>query len=239
MRFFNKIRKSFIFSENFIKYMLYATGEIILVIIGILIALQVNNWNENRKKEELEIKLLSEVLNPIKEDEKGLEFAIDFYEKKQKLVKQIKNALESNSTNKDSLALQLGEVSLLFAFRTDHSIFESIKAAGLNNIKNDSIRILLPLYYFTANDIKEIHTQFDVANYFREFIYPQYFESFDYGLGAFPKNIDTLRRSSEVKVALDYVYNDARYYTWQYYTLISTNRKLQEKIKFELENRIK
>ena len=41
--------------------MLYAIGEIILVVFGILIALQINNWNEHRKAEEKEIKLLVEL----------------------------------------------------------------------------------------------------------------------------------------------------------------------------------
>ncbi|MBT8315877.1 MAG: hypothetical protein KJP26_15575, partial [Maribacter sp.] len=41
--------------------MRYAIGEIILVVIGILIALQINNWNERKKDQNLEIKILSEI----------------------------------------------------------------------------------------------------------------------------------------------------------------------------------
>ncbi len=48
-------------TENkFIKYLIYAIGEILLVVIGILIALQVNNWNEERKLRALELELLQE-----------------------------------------------------------------------------------------------------------------------------------------------------------------------------------
>ena len=46
------------------RYLLYAIGEIALVVIGILIALQINNWNEDRKEQDLEI----EYLNGIKQD---------------------------------------------------------------------------------------------------------------------------------------------------------------------------
>ena len=49
IRFFRKIRQTFLVNNAFSKYMLYAIGEIILVVIGILIALQINNWNDNRK----------------------------------------------------------------------------------------------------------------------------------------------------------------------------------------------
>jgi len=51
LKFFRAIRKKLIEQDNIRKYLLYAIGEIMLVVIGILIALQVNNWNEERKKQ--------------------------------------------------------------------------------------------------------------------------------------------------------------------------------------------
>ncbi|WP_235299483.1 hypothetical protein [Portibacter marinus] len=48
IKFFRKVRKSFLAEQKFSKYLLYALGEIILVIVGILIALQVNNLNNER-----------------------------------------------------------------------------------------------------------------------------------------------------------------------------------------------
>ncbi len=47
--FFRKIRKKMADDNKPLKYMRYAVGEIALVVIGILIALQINTWNENRK----------------------------------------------------------------------------------------------------------------------------------------------------------------------------------------------
>ena len=49
IKFFRKIRRKLLTENKISKYLLYAIGEIILVVIGILIALQVNNWNEDRK----------------------------------------------------------------------------------------------------------------------------------------------------------------------------------------------
>jgi hypothetical protein len=56
INFFRKIRQKLLTENNFSKYLIYAIGEILLVVIGIIIALQVNTWNENRKRniEELE-----------------------------------------------------------------------------------------------------------------------------------------------------------------------------------------
>ena len=64
LTFLRKIRKSLLESGSARKYFLYAIGEIALVVIGILIALQINNWNEDRKEQALEL----EYLNGIKQD---------------------------------------------------------------------------------------------------------------------------------------------------------------------------
>lgn len=51
LKFFRKIRQSLMAENRFSKYVLYAIGEIVLVVIGILIAVQINNWNEKQKAE--------------------------------------------------------------------------------------------------------------------------------------------------------------------------------------------
>jgi len=64
IKFFRKIRQKLLTENKFSKYLLYATGEIILVVIGILIALSINNWNEKR----IETERLNSVLNIVKAD---------------------------------------------------------------------------------------------------------------------------------------------------------------------------
>ena len=54
INFFRKIRQRLLTENKFSKYLIYAIGEIILVVLGILIALQINNWNENQKTKKLE-----------------------------------------------------------------------------------------------------------------------------------------------------------------------------------------
>jgi hypothetical protein len=63
IKFFRKIRQKMISENKFSKYLIYAIGEIVLVVFGILIALQINNWNEQRKdkaKEQIVLKQLQE-----------------------------------------------------------------------------------------------------------------------------------------------------------------------------------
>jgi hypothetical protein len=59
INFFRKTRKKLADDNQFLKYSRYAIGEIVLVVVGILIALQINNWNEERKSLERERALLT------------------------------------------------------------------------------------------------------------------------------------------------------------------------------------
>lgn len=68
IKFFRKIRYNLMEQNKTVKYIKYAIGEVVLVMIGILLALQVNNWNENRKNAINEIKLLNELFNDAKLD---------------------------------------------------------------------------------------------------------------------------------------------------------------------------
>ena len=66
IKFFRKIRQQLLTENKFSKYLLYAIGEIILVVIGILIALSINNWNENRKNSIEEKAILENLLENLK-----------------------------------------------------------------------------------------------------------------------------------------------------------------------------
>lgn len=57
-KIFRRIRAKILTGHKFNKYLIYAIGEIILVVIGILIAIRINNWNENRKNSGKEVQYL-------------------------------------------------------------------------------------------------------------------------------------------------------------------------------------
>ena len=62
LHFFRQIRQRLLTDNKFSKYLLYAVGEILLVVIGILIALQIDTWNETRKARIQESKIYKEIL---------------------------------------------------------------------------------------------------------------------------------------------------------------------------------
>ncbi|WP_019668593.1 DUF6090 family protein [Eudoraea adriatica] len=107
IKVFRKIRQRLLTENKFSKYILYAFGEIVLVVIGILIALQINNWNEQRKDNLIEKELL-----------KGL--VIDFTETKSRLKETI---------NLQNTAFSYGK-RLLLLYETNRLLEKKDSIAG-------------------------------------------------------------------------------------------------------------
>jgi len=68
LTFFRRIRKGLLDSGNTSRYLIYAVGEIALVVIGILIALSINNWNENKKSDRVLKNYYSQILQDLEKD---------------------------------------------------------------------------------------------------------------------------------------------------------------------------
>ncbi|SHH41863.1 DUF6090 family protein [Winogradskyella jejuensis] len=97
IKLFKSIRRKLLTENRFNKYLLYAIGEIILVVIGILIALGINNWNENRKSSIQEVEVLKSLRNNLQQAEKQSKALINHEtEVKQILIESINTANENN-----------------------------------------------------------------------------------------------------------------------------------------------
>ena len=68
IKFFRKIRQNLLMENKTGQYFKYAIGEIVLVVIGILIALQINNWNDNRKIDDVRRNYYSQILLDLTKD---------------------------------------------------------------------------------------------------------------------------------------------------------------------------
>ena len=68
IQFFRRIRRDLLANSQFFKYLKYAVGEIVLVELGILIALFINNWNNKRQIEKQELKFLLEIRQNLEQD---------------------------------------------------------------------------------------------------------------------------------------------------------------------------
>jgi len=83
IKFFRKIRQQLLSQNRLSKYFLYAIGEIVLVVVGILIALSINNWNERRKLKIDESIILKDLIEDLNSD------YMSFQKNKQTLEKQL------------------------------------------------------------------------------------------------------------------------------------------------------
>jgi hypothetical protein len=157
MKFFRKVRQHLLSQNKYTKYFSYAAGEIILVVIGILIALTINNCQQRKiikQKEQTYLKGLKE----------------EFYINKVKL----KNLIEVNKqnylgvksildyTNKDTIDLSEKEFSEIITHSLSYDIFynpnnsllmEMISSGSLKDISNPSLRAMLTNWVSTLEDI--------------------------------------------------------------------------------------
>ena len=102
---FRKIRKNLLTENEFGKYLIYTIGEIILVVIGILIALQINNWNEEQKIEKEEISILNNLLeNLYSAKEQSKSEILKEYQLKESLLIALGKNSNKNKFNINSIS---------------------------------------------------------------------------------------------------------------------------------------
>ena len=168
--FFKKIRHHLlteslpaILGGKFSKYLLYALGEIVLVVVGILIALSINNWNEDRKEEVLELEYLERIITDLKADTRYFNRQIVECNEVMDLSYQyIHKAYEEQKSKEDYIAL-----IELFTDRTENLVVQNSTYLELNNagklsiFKNqqvkDSLIALHRDYEYAASRIKEFN----------------------------------------------------------------------------------
>jgi len=166
IKFFRKVRQRMLSEGRFSKYLIYAIGEIILVVIGILIALQINNWDQNTSLNKQEIKALKN----LKEDFK---FNLE----------ALKNASKTNDKNIHSCLVILNHTGKRYSedFKMDSIINDVMSSPGfypnngflddlinsgnLDILKNDLLRNKLSSWQPT---IQTIYNRQEAAEEFDE-----------------------------------------------------------------------
>ena len=159
IKFFRHIRKDLMDKNKTGRYFKYAIGEIVLVVIGILIALQLNNWNERRNLKTEEVKLLKEMKAALLSDKDDIISNIGEHASAAKscaiLIKTISDRLPYN----DSLDFHFANALNTTKFGHTSSSYETLKIKGPDLIENDSLRLLLNDYYDNR-----VGYQFDLQN---------------------------------------------------------------------------
>ncbi|MDO6602475.1 hypothetical protein [Arenibacter palladensis] len=157
IKFFRKIRQKMLTENKFSKYMIYAVGEIILVVIGILIALQINNWNSNRLEKESDSQLIGALITDLKLKNEEL---ISDLEYGNSLIKNTDNIIEFWAKTKkiDTLNLKysinrLGDDRGFLNEKS--SVLEGLTNSGLwKRLPDSLIREIDDIYRFKLAAVK-------------------------------------------------------------------------------------
>jgi len=142
MKFFNHIRRKLAAENKVMAYLRYAIGEILLVVIGILIALQINSWNQSRLESIDEKIILSNLHDEFINNKIELKKSIQIYEGAMQGNKMLMSLIGSDEAklqkyNLDSLFFEsLPSTKIIFS---DNAIKNIIQSGRLNIIKDPKI----------------------------------------------------------------------------------------------------
>lgn len=147
LRFFRTIRKKLIEQDNVRKYLLYAVGEILLVVIGILIALQINNWNEEKKMDRMVSQALSEIREDLVQDTLTLQSRITLHLEEFEAQRRVVDALTRQTLNEEDHRSDLGKLMLVRETVLLRNGYDYLKELGINNLNIPELRQTLLQYY--------------------------------------------------------------------------------------------
>jgi hypothetical protein len=158
LRFFRKIRQNLLAENKFTKYLFYALGEIILVVIGILIALAINNANQKRLTEKNEETYLIGLKEEFQTSKLKLKELIAVNQSNYTGAKQILEYTNANAMppSEDLFSKVLySTFSTDIAFNPNNSLLqEMINSGNLKNLSNPELRIQLTNWVSTIEDIR-------------------------------------------------------------------------------------
>ena len=178
IKIFRKIRQKMLTENKFSKYLIYAIGEIFLVVIGILIALSINNWNDERK-EKIEANkehnnINKEFRNNLKNLDNTLKI-IDELSSSLSLLMQTMNEPSSNKFKKEKLDTLLMYCSSIPPKwnRSDMNVRGIENTNKIGEIKNEELKQLLYEWFEINESIKYLEKNADEAfstyvNYIKE-----------------------------------------------------------------------
>ena len=226
IRLFKKDKKKFIYSRKIRSYLAYSIGEIILVVIGILIAVYINNWDLNQLKQDNGVKALKIVKRDLQTEKYVLE---DFKKRYSYTRKYLIDILYNNKTdNLDSLKFHFGP----YVHYKMNSEYISLKSSGkLNLISNSKLRSKLvnfyEVYYSIYKELEDEHKFFidkRVNDYF--------FNQFPSDTSNFvdPKFVETKLNDQTFKKILDQQITSLQYISENFYI-----EKIDELIKMITE----
>jgi len=156
MKLFRNIRKNLIKEGNLKRYFIYAIGEILLVMIGISLAFQVSNWDDNRIKKKAEIRFYENIKEQIIDDKELIESQKNFNNYFLAEFNYANEIIETNDRSKmDTLGSIVRDLTQYSDFDRQGNIYETMVNSGqINLLQNHKI----------VNGIRELEERYIYIN---------------------------------------------------------------------------
>lgn len=160
IKFFRKIRQQMLRENKFTKYLIYAVGEIVLVVIGILIALNINNWNQEQNKKAKRQELLIGMTKDLSQDISSHQRMIGFYEYRLGFFERQLQTTDFSNIPTDTL------FSIFDSNAGTHSVsdqsYQKAKNLGIAQLSaDDSLSIRINQYYIGVKDLNELLNDYE------------------------------------------------------------------------------
>ena len=166
------------------KYVKYAIGEILLVVIGILIAVQINTWNQDRNRLKLEAVLLEQLKYELMDIYDDLYSDFELLKLGDDSHFKIMDYIENDTPYEDNMCFDFSLIFLdEYIYPTD-AVYGKIKEQGLDIIRNDSIRFITQEVYESIFPRLSRDKSFkpDIAEYFKNYFLENFKPNKDYSL---------------------------------------------------------
>lgn len=156
LKLFRKIRQKLLSENKFSKYLLYALGEIVLVVIGILIALQINNWNEERKALRTQKNLLTSFYENLGAD------SLTLFQNRQKIMTIIETQKQIQRARKGLIApLEIGSPQIIRGSIRNFSVTRANHPDIATKVFNEELKEEIREYYRLLAFLDNAYTQYD------------------------------------------------------------------------------
>jgi len=158
MKIFRRIRENLLSEGKTIKYLKYAFGEIVLVVIGILIALQINNWNENRKTEIKVKNSLIALRSDLIQDTLLIKQRLPFINEQYDLNESLRAKVAKPNATVDTLVHVMHfefNPNWVVQIPYNTNTYNSLIQTGLIENLSDSLKTRIQNFYNTKNSLRD------------------------------------------------------------------------------------
>lgn len=198
LKFFRRLRRRLLDEGRLKRYLVYAVGEILLIMIGILLALQLNNWNEARKLTNEQFQLLVDLKQDLLRSKQRLQGSISRHDW---LLSQYDTLLVYIENDRPYNPVLDSTFISLHRFATpnlSYAAYETLKSRGLSIIQNEQLREAIRSLYevsfqYLSNDVDK--AQFVVADLLEPFSV-KHWRNYG-GAVARPLNFESLKQNDE------------------------------------------